>query len=296
MLLAVAALLVGAVFLLHYRSWPFYWHLRMLYPFLSYPVSFLLRSGSKRKWMDSVSAKGQSPFEVYTVWRGWAGPDDCDYNMHLSNSSYAKNFDYARSDYIAKYFLPFGLDGGAPALAQSQFYYVREIPIGKRYEIRTSLAGWDDKRIHFIARFISHKTAADKKREARSRSSAPPSGTSTPANTAEPVTSRPAVPFISDPRISDAEYTTHAICIASYVLKHSYSRRNISPALVLAASGFGGGNAWERMQDIRYGKDSKALKKFWSGGWAELGEGERWWDELAQGWEAQRAKAVNELR
>lgn len=62
-------------------------------------------------------------------------------------ADFAQNFDYSRIDYMAQYLLPYALDGGAPALAHSQFHYLREIPLGRRYEVRTSVAGWDDKRV-----------------------------------------------------------------------------------------------------------------------------------------------------
>lgn len=151
--------------------------------------------------------------------------------------------------------------------------------------------------IHMMARFITRKTAADKKRERARAAGASGTSTPVPANDSSSVpvgAARASVPFASDARIDDAEWTTHAVCVASYVCKHASSRRTLPPALVLAASGFGLGgttDAWEKMQDIRYGP-KKALRKFWSGGWAE---GERWWEDLAGVWEAQRAAAAREL-
>lgn len=250
---------VAVLFALQPRSWPLYWHLRMAYP-LVVPLSrYMLQSGSRKKRMEVLRAGSASPFEAQTVWRGWAGFDDCDYNMHLSNSSYAKNFDYARSEFIARYLLAFGFDGGLPAVSHVQFRFIREVPFGRWYEIRTSIAGWDDKRIHFLARVVSRSNGSNRTSE---------------------------VPFAQQ----EPGWTTHAIGIATYVCKHASSRRTIPPALVLAAAGFGPG--WARVQELR--DDPREAKKFWAGGWADY-EGECWWDTAALEWEPQRALAAVDL-
>lgn len=109
-------------------------------------------------------------------------------------------------------------------------------------------------------------------------------------------TAKNAVPFASDPRIDETEWTIHAVCTATYACKHVFSRRTIPPALVLAASGFGVADgmtaAWTKMQDLR---DGKKAKTFWKDGWAELGDGERWWEELSTSWEPERSRTVRAM-
>lgn len=158
--------------------------------------------------------------------------------------------------------------------------------------------------IYFVSRYISRKTAADKKREARKAAAAAPVGDTTPLLVPVPAASVSApstvVPFAVDARIDDTEWTTHAICVATYQAKHLSSRRNIPPALVFAASGFGAGeegtHAWEAMQDVRHKNGKGALKKFWKGEWAEYEEDKRWWEPLAEVWEPRRLEAMQRLQ
>jgi hypothetical protein len=112
---------------------------------------------------------GKEIFEVVSVFRTKASFDDCDWNGHLSNSSYAKvspnlsvskfssqpliyrlltppqNADYARMKAISRFWFPFIMDGGWMALGGGYYNYVREIPVGADYEIWLSVGGWDEK-------------------------------------------------------------------------------------------------------------------------------------------------------
>jgi hypothetical protein len=92
-------------------------------------------------------------------------PDDCDWNGHMSNSSYATNLDPVRMRVCAEWFPAFFTDGGRIALAGmtslffsalrddadkevwigAHYHYIREIPVGTAYEIRMSVGGWEKK-------------------------------------------------------------------------------------------------------------------------------------------------------
>lgn len=54
------------------------------------------RAARIQAWLDSLSPVGISPFDLKVTHKAWAGPDDCDYNFHLSNSCYPKILDGAR--------------------------------------------------------------------------------------------------------------------------------------------------------------------------------------------------------
>lgn len=74
-----------------------------------------------------------------------ASIDECDFNGHLSNSSYPKNFDFARFDFATNRFIRGGMDGGWTALGGTSFRFLKEIPIGRKYMIRCRVHTWDDK-------------------------------------------------------------------------------------------------------------------------------------------------------
>lgn len=44
----------------------------------------------RRDWVAKISPIGQSPFETTVAYKDRVWFDDLDYNIHLSNSSYAK--------------------------------------------------------------------------------------------------------------------------------------------------------------------------------------------------------------
>lgn len=78
------------------------------------------------------------------VWRR-ALLDDCDYNMHLSNSCYAKNSDACKMKFAIEAFAPCFKTGLHMALGASHWQYLREIPVGSSYLIESRIAGWGEK-------------------------------------------------------------------------------------------------------------------------------------------------------
>ncbi|KAJ3571317.1 hypothetical protein NP233_g3830 [Leucocoprinus birnbaumii] len=79
------------------------------------------------EWLDARLSIGEDPFDKTWVYKtrasslGIRAPaiDDSDYNNHLNNSSYAK--------------------------ICTHFIYLKENPMMAEYEVRTSLASWDQK-------------------------------------------------------------------------------------------------------------------------------------------------------
>ncbi|KAL4070070.1 hypothetical protein V8B97DRAFT_1965357 [Scleroderma yunnanense] len=148
-------------------SLPFVWHLRVFWPIIVTRIRFLLlrpvllfKSPEKRKQIlaervEALCPIGANPFEV-TVYRRWASIDDADmFGIHLSNSSYAKALDSARLRILWKAFPAWAVSGGFIALGATHYHFIREIPLFARYEVRISIASWDNKWMYVIARYIT---------------------------------------------------------------------------------------------------------------------------------------------
>jgi len=106
------------------------------------------------EYKESLVPLGENPLDVAIIYDGWASPDDCDYNMHLSNSSYPKTLDSARFKFAITMFPPFLDQGGNIFLGGTQFNFIREIPIGSRYQIRMKLLAWDSKWMYVAGQFV----------------------------------------------------------------------------------------------------------------------------------------------
>lgn len=95
--------------------------------------------------------------------------------MHISNSSYAKNLDPVRMKVLMAWFPIFLSDGWWIGLAgvcnncflilrvtglntiAAHYHYIREIPIGVKYQIRVSIGGWEnDKWVRAYLVLCSH--------------------------------------------------------------------------------------------------------------------------------------------
>lgn len=94
--------------------------------------------------MDSIPI-GKDIFTDSDCVKFRATPDDCDYNLHLSNSSYAKNLDYNRIGFLAKRFLRAHFDGSHFALGGSTYTFHAEVPMMAKYEVEMSIGSWDEK-------------------------------------------------------------------------------------------------------------------------------------------------------
>ncbi|KAJ3729497.1 hypothetical protein C8R42DRAFT_167126 [Lentinula raphanica] len=113
-----------------------------------------LRIREMESWLESVTPVGVHPFEWEGKYVTWAGFDDSDFNMHMSNSSYPKVLDFARTKASLELFPQFLRVGGHVALSSTHFHFLKEIPLLSRYEIITSIGAWDEKWCYLIFRFV----------------------------------------------------------------------------------------------------------------------------------------------
>ena len=140
------------------------WAVRLRYLFRR--CTLLLKPRATRKkleaeWLEKLSPVGANPLTWTTSYTTWCGPDDSDFNMHMSNSSYPKvcnsritlffllnasqNLDMARFNGSLGLNPTLYRCGGWVALGGTHFKYLREIPMLSLYEMRTSIAAWDQK-------------------------------------------------------------------------------------------------------------------------------------------------------
>jgi len=202
--------------------------------------------------MRSLAPNGENPLEKTTVWKDWASPADCDWNMHLSNSSYPKTLDSARMKGALEFCGPFLKQGGNIALGGTHFNFIQEIPLNSRYEIRIRLACWDEKWMYLVAQYVippkasravpTNQTKAlvsdlsdalnAKKGEGNGVDILPnPTGTpSTPLQSSTPPTGPKKTPTI----LEDGSILA---CTAVSILCCKYGRSTVPTPLALAVSG-----------------------------------------------------------
>lgn len=151
-----------ALLLVNINSFPFFWHIRVFYNAVAsreqarpsvHPLLFWIRSNkvittspgvSPRLRLDSIPI-GRDIFADKDISQCRAMPDDCDYNVHMSNSAYAKNLDYNRIGFLAKRFMRAHFDGSHFALGGATYTYHAEVPMMAKYEIEMGIGAWDDK-------------------------------------------------------------------------------------------------------------------------------------------------------
>lgn len=162
--------LLTAVVVTNIRSTPFAWHMRVLYPaFKALLIAqpwwpFPSRSSPAPQTTHKPSQPllqlhrlplGRDIFEDASSHHFVATLDECDWNGHLSNSSYSKSLDYTRMAHNSPRFLKMYYDGGWVALGGSGFNFHREIPLLAKYAIRMSIEAWDDKWLYVVGRFVA---------------------------------------------------------------------------------------------------------------------------------------------
>ncbi|GAA6037373.1 hypothetical protein JCM8097_008536 [Rhodosporidiobolus ruineniae] len=138
-----------ALLVLNWRALPFVWHINFygLIPKLYWRI---WTRGEER-----AMAIARDPFEVRVVTKGRVSWAESDYNLHMSNSSYARVLDSARFKWMLELIGPaFGVGIWSP-LAATSFTFYREIPVGAKYEIDVHLVSYDSKWMYYIARFTT---------------------------------------------------------------------------------------------------------------------------------------------
>ncbi|KAK7053531.1 peptidase A1 domain-containing protein [Favolaschia claudopus] len=171
-----------ALLVLNAGSFPLAWHfqvfssvfeLRLALQWHKITHFYLSKSQKKealRDWFEAHLPIGVHPFRAQWAYRKRVGFDDSDFNLHMSNSSYAKALDSARFRLALATFPSIFRTGGWVPLAATHFYFIREIPMLTTYEVRCEIGAWDGKWIWYICRFVKPPS---KKSKSESKSKSP---------------------------------------------------------------------------------------------------------------------------
>jgi len=243
--------LLGLLFVTNIRSTPFAWHIRVLSP--AFKAVLVARNWLRRTRKQGYTTAAIKPQlklaalpigkDVFqdTSWHDFiATLDECDWNGHLSNSSYSRSLDYTRMAHNSPRFLKMYYDGGWVALGGSGFSFHREIPMLARYTIRMSLEAWDDKWLYVVGRFIAPAKGSNKK-----------------------LPSAPAKTDAINEMVQPGEML-YCTSFSRYVCKAG--RRTIPPWLMIATSGYGTQDStrsnWEKAEKLRAYYLDKERKTF----------------------------------
>ncbi|TFK24182.1 hypothetical protein FA15DRAFT_669828 [Coprinopsis marcescibilis] len=152
--------------LLNCRALPFVWTVRMMrWEFarvwanrferlktIIHPPR--VRGKLEDKYHESLIPLGEHPYEYISRYTSIATLDECDFFMHMSNSSYPKTIDAARAK-VGSVMLPlFAKAGGWYPLAATHFHFICEIPILASFEVRTRVGAWDGKWLYVVSKFV----------------------------------------------------------------------------------------------------------------------------------------------
>ena len=111
-------------------------------------------------WVKSLFLKAPVKVAAVSACRFRVMPWHCDPNLHLTNSKYFYFMDYARfwrlmevgvwkDIFVKKRWMPMAVS--------QEITYIRDIAPFEKFEIRTQLAGWNDKYHYIVQEFYGKK-------------------------------------------------------------------------------------------------------------------------------------------
>ncbi|KAG9004897.1 hypothetical protein FRB94_001974 [Tulasnella sp. JGI-2019a] len=245
-------LLILFVFVLNWRSWPFVWHFKILkyYTRLHLDEFFLARTASARRmWLNRISIIGANPFELVSTVKCYAGIDDI-YLDRLSETSVRKACDRGRAKVDSGLYPALFGDGVYTALGSSHSYFIRGIPRGTAYEVRTTIGGWDKKWVYLVHHFVTYPNTKSK---AHAVDVTPATRTEIePSQTA--AVARANIPKFYTKTPLPENALVHCIAISTAVFKAG--RITVPPSVAFIAGGFGDPSKqrWDHIQNLRFSK------------------------------------------
>ncbi|KAF7324608.1 hypothetical protein MKEN_00502100 [Mycena kentingensis (nom. inval.)] len=299
--------------LLNIGSWPLVWHLRVFSCVMQARLSFNalklrhLFSGratwklAVQNWHESRMPIGVHPLRKVWTYKWSVGIHDSDFLLHMSNSSYAATLDRSRMHLALATFPTLLRAGGFAPLAAMHYSFIREIPMFARYEIRASVGAWDQKWLYVVFRFVLPASRTGKAKE-----SSPIAGTPMPPANGngggdtdpDAVMKALAARAMNEPEPDGASLCTIVVNRFCYKL----GRISVPPAVVLASNGFYADRPsaasaqagsptpppyWDAHVRPLVASVSQ-LRKFFAGGWRDIPEGQRWWEDAFSAVEDER--------
>ncbi|KAF6756163.1 hypothetical protein DFP72DRAFT_894752 [Ephemerocybe angulata] len=281
------------------------------------------------EWYDSISPIGSNPMDTVILYKAWASLDESDFNGHLSNSSYAKTLDAARFKSAIVMFPNLFREQGWIPLAATHYHFIREIPMLAVYEIRSRIVAWDQKWFYLVHRFVTKpKKGTKHASEKTKRTGTPPAtilpslrtvsgpeeSSSAPSPTpADTYADKTKATLKSVSNIISAEEpdgaTLHTITVSQLCFK--IGRITVPPELIFAINGFTAhsppsldtpfshSNLPPHMEEVRKlntGRGGrKSMGAFLKGGWRQVPQGERWWEQAFEGLRERNARNLAEV-
>jgi len=274
----------------------------------------------KQNWLEKLAPIGSDPWSIVLKANKFAGPDECDFNFHLSNSSYPKVLDEVRMQTAFAFFPNFFRGGGWLALGGNHFTFHREIPMLAHYELRTNIGSWDEKWLYIVTRYVTRpnnkKSRSGKDANSGSVTSldsapipvlhTPATGTNTPSSTSNGQSPQ-ATSLLTESSMRKEEPDGATLnCVNVSEICFKVGRITVPPAIALALNGcclpsmsekpYSHENVppyWENVRKML--ADPKDAQKFMSGGWRELPVEERWWEHALGGAIEEKRKVTLEL-
>ncbi|KAJ3474753.1 hypothetical protein NLI96_g12276 [Meripilus lineatus] len=226
------------------------------------------------------------------------------------------NLDMARFKSALDFYPTFFRCGGWIGLGATHFKFLREIPMFSPYEIRISVGTWDHKWMYVLVRYVTHPKNKKKALKSGNQTPSPPNessdspivhlhtpaeSTSIPAGSASDTLKQLAT---SQTQLHEPDGAIlHCVSISECCFK--IGRITIPPGLIMACEGFtlpptapastsstpppapyshkNPPPFWEKVRAMRRGGNLKGLRDFLKGGWRDVPEGERWWEEALGG-------------
>ncbi|KAK0205239.1 hypothetical protein DFS33DRAFT_1326818 [Desarmillaria ectypa] len=294
--------ILGFLFLLNIRAFPLAWHVRVLWSYFAFHIQYWLhglsiiyKSTSAKQtatqvWWDSRSPIGKSPFDLVLKYTDWSSPDVCDYNLHLSNSCYAKTLDTVRMKWVLAFVSQvFRVDGVLPVGGTPLLHFIipkstlfsdvvsiyQRIPMLRRFEVRCSVVTWGEKWLYLVAKFV---TTGSRKVTPRAEDTTPSSFPGTPSDSDADLQQKVSDKLSEEPD----EAVVHCVSISQVCFK--IGRITVPPALVLALSGCSEGNYTRANPPPGYLVAQKIVvegqaKDILKGRWKCVPKSERWWEE-----------------
>ncbi|KAF7321623.1 Peptidase A1 domain-containing protein [Mycena kentingensis (nom. inval.)] len=317
--LNTAKILGATLLLLNIGSFPLIWHFRVFFCVFQARLAlrwhklqhiFSSRETKKRAlqaWYEGRLQLGVHPFKKIFKYPKFVGFDDSDLYLHQSNSSYARALDTARFHLALATYPNLFRCGGFSPLAATHFHFLREIPMLTNYEVRCTLASWDEKWLYVICRFVkppSKSKSASKEKHATegvpqeklipnlTTPATPLTGIVTPSNNstagqgAEPsAVAQALLARAAQQAEPDGGLILAAISVSQLCFK--VGRITVPPAIVLAANGWYASEDttatqppyWDQVSKLTAPDKMRELGAFYRGGWKEVPEAERWWEE-----------------
>ncbi|KAI0270445.1 hypothetical protein BC834DRAFT_861422 [Gloeopeniophorella convolvens] len=284
------------------------------------------RKSTNRQGTENTLPRNEDPFHFRILRKAWAGVDDCGFNDSVVESRDIRAvFDSLRLRAACRAFPDFLRAGGWIELGATHFQTLHEIPYLTRYEMRLSIASWNETWMFLILRFVEPSTVVDTRTYHERESTAKLLPVLDGAEALPPIPfqriGKPdgvrSVPRLCGAAVDGSKSRTvlgqktirerdgaSVRCISVFAIAFKHGNAVVPPSLALCAEGFAGDPITSE-KSPHYRPHVQALRgsgnigEFLRSGWRDVPKQECWWEHALEGAEGDRAErlaCVQELR